>query len=142
MPDEPRSVIPIESDADVVTARQRARELAGTVELTSTDQTLLATAISEVARNITTYAVRGEVQLSIVHDSNGRRGICVVARDAGPGIEDVDLAMQDGYTSGTGLGLGLPGARRLVDDFEIQTAPGEGTTVTLVMWGRPNSRAI
>ena len=142
MPDEHLSVIPIESDADVVTARQRARELASTLELTSTDQTLLATAISEVARNITTYAVRGEVQLSVVNDSNGRRGIRVVARDAGPGIEDVDLAMQDGYTSGTGLGLGLPGARRLVDDFSIETAPGQGTTVTLVMWGRPNSRAI
>jgi serine/threonine-protein kinase RsbT len=142
VPDEHLSVIPIESDADVVTARQRARELASTLELTSTDQTLLATAISEVARNITTYAVRGEVQLSVVHDSNGRRGICVVARDAGPGIEDVDLAMQDGYTSGTGLGLGLPGARRLVDDFDIETKPGEGTKVTLVMWARPNSRAL
>jgi serine/threonine-protein kinase RsbT len=142
VPDEHLSVIAIESDADVVTARQRARELAGALELTSTDQTLLATAISEVARNITTYAVRGEVQLSVVHDSNGRRGIRVVARDAGPGIEDVELAMQDGYTSGTGLGLGLPGARRLVDDFEIETKPGEGTKVTLVMWARPNSRAL
>jgi serine/threonine-protein kinase RsbT len=142
VPDEHQSVIPIESDADVVTARQRARELAGALELTSTDQTLLATAISEVARNITTYAVRGEVQLSVVNDSNGRQGIRVVARDSGPGIEDLELAMQDGYTSGTGLGLGLPGARRLVDDFEIETAPGEGTTVTLVMWARSNSRAL
>jgi len=140
--DEHEAVIPIASDADVVTARQKARELAGAVELTSTDQTLLATAISEVARNITTYAVRGEVQLSVVRDSNGRRGIRVVARDQGPGIEDLDLALQDGYTSGTGLGLGLPGARRLVDDFEIETEPGRGTTVTLVMWGRPNSRAV
>jgi serine/threonine-protein kinase RsbT len=142
VPDEQESVIPIESDADVVTARQRARELAGALELTSTDQTLLATAISEVARNITTYAVRGEVLLSVVRDSNGRRGIRVVARDSGPGIEDVELALQDGYTSGTGLGLGLPGARRLVDDFEIDTEPGRGTTVTLVMWARSNSRAI
>jgi serine/threonine-protein kinase RsbT len=142
VPDEQASVIPIESDADVVTARQRARELAGALELTSTDQTLLATAISEVARNITTYAVRGEVLLSVVRDSNGRRGIRVVARDSGPGIEDLELALQDGYTSGTGLGLGLPGARRLVDDFEIDTEPGRGTTVTLVMWARSNSRAI
>jgi serine/threonine-protein kinase RsbT len=134
--DERRAVIPIESDADVVTARQKARELAGEVELSSTDQTLLATAISEVARNITTYAVRGEVALSVVFDNNGRRGIRVEARDDGPGIEDVDLAMQDGYTSGGGLGIGLPGARRLVDDFDIRTAPGEGTTVTLVKWGR------
>ena len=141
MGDEPQSVIPIESDADVVTARQRAREMAGALELTSTDQTLLATAISEVARNITTYAGRGEVLLSVISDDKGRSGIQVIARDQGPGIENVDLAMQDGYTSGGGLGLGLPGARRLVDDFHIETAPGQGTTVTLLMWARSNSRA-
>jgi serine/threonine-protein kinase RsbT len=139
--DEPQSVIPIESDADVVTARQRAREMAGALELTSTDQTLLATAISEVARNITTYAGRGEVLLSVIRDDKGRSGIQVIARDKGPGIENIDLAMQDGYTSGGGLGLGLPGARRLVDDFHIETAPGQGTTVTLLMWSRSNSRA-
>jgi serine/threonine-protein kinase RsbT len=138
---EPDAVITIESDADVVAARQRAREMAGALELTSTDQTLLATAISEVARNIRAYAVRGEVVLGIVRDDNGRRGIRVIARDDGPGIADVELAMQDGYTSGGGLGLGLPGARRLVDDFEIETSPGQGTKVTLVMWARPNSRA-
>ena len=136
-----QSIIPIESDADVVTARQQARAMAGDLELTSTDQTLLATAISEVARNITTYAKRGEVLLSVVHDDNGREGIQVIARDQGPGIENLELAMQDGYTSGGGLGLGLPGARRLVDDFNIETAPGQGTTVTLVMWARPNARA-
>ena len=141
MADDRQSVIPIESDADVVTARQRAREMAGDLELTSTDQTLLATAISEVARNITTYATRGEVELSVVKDDNGREGIKVIARDQGPGIENLELALQDGYTSGGGLGLGLPGARRLVDDFDIQTAPGQGTTVTLVMWARPNARA-
>jgi serine/threonine-protein kinase RsbT len=140
VPHEHESVIPIASDADVVTARQRARELAGALELTSTDQTLLATAISEVARNITTYAKRGEVQLSVIRDSDGRRGIRVIARDEGPGIENVDMAMRDGFTTGEGLGLGLPGARRLVDDFVLETAPGKGTTVTLVMWGRPNSR--
>jgi serine/threonine-protein kinase RsbT len=128
--------IAIESDSDVVTARQRAREMAAELELSSTDQTLLATAISEVARNITTYAVRGEVLLSIVRDDEGREGIRVVARDEGPGIEDLELALQDGYTSGGGLGLGLPGARRLVDDFEIESAPSVGTTVTLVKWSR------
>ena len=141
MPPEPEERIAIESDNDVVTARQRARELAAKLDLTSTDQTLLATAISEVARNITTYATRGEVELSVVKDDNGREGIKVIARDQGPGIENLDLALQDGYTSGGGLGLGLPGARRLVDDFDIQTAPGQGTTVTLVMWARPNARA-
>jgi serine/threonine-protein kinase RsbT len=135
------AVIPIESDADVVTARQQARSLAGRLALSSTDQTLLATAISEVARNITTYAQRGEVRLDVVRHADGREGIRVIASDEGPGIEDLDLALQDGYTSGGGLGLGLPGARRLVDEFDIQTAPGRGTTVTLVMWARPSARA-
>jgi serine/threonine-protein kinase RsbT len=132
---EDESRIAIESDADVVTARQRARELAADLELSSTDQTLLATAISEVARNITTYATRGEVLVSVVTDDE-RRGIRVVARDQGPGIEDIERALQDGYTTGGGLGLGLPGARRLVDDFTIDSAPGRGTTVTLVKWSR------
>jgi serine/threonine-protein kinase RsbT len=136
VPPEPEERIAIESDNDVVTARQRARELAAKLDLTSTDQTLLATAISEVARNITTYAKRGEVLLSIVRDNGGREGIRVIARDDGPGIENVDLAMQDGYTSGGGLGLGLPGARRLVDEFAIETAPSAGTMVTLVKWSR------
>jgi serine/threonine-protein kinase RsbT len=128
--------IAIESDADVVTARQRARALAVGLEMPSTDQTLLATAISEVARNITAYAVRGEVLLELVRDGHGRQGIRVVARDEGPGIEDVERALTDGYTTGGGLGLGLPGARRLVDEFAIETAPGAGTTVTLVKWTR------
>jgi serine/threonine-protein kinase RsbT len=127
--------IAIESDSDVVVARQRARELAAELELSTTDQTLLATAISEVARNITTYATRGEVLLSVVRTGD-REGIRVVARDNGPGIDDVELALQDGYTSGGGLGLGLPGARRLVDEFDIESSPSEGTTVTLVKWSR------
>jgi serine/threonine-protein kinase RsbT len=135
-----QSRIAIESDADVVTARQRARELAADLELSSTDQTLLATAISEVARNITTYAQRGEVLVSIVHDHE-RRGIQVIARDEGPGIEDLDRALQDGFTTGGGLGLGLPGARRLVDDFSIDSSPGRGTTVTLVKWSRSPGRS-
>ena len=138
---ERESVIPIASDADVVTARQEARAMASRLELSSTDQTLLATAISEVARNITAYAVRGEVLLSVIEDDGGRRGIRVIARDDGPGIENVELALQDGFTSGTGLGLGLPGARRLVHHFEIETAPGRGTKVTLVMWERESARA-
>jgi serine/threonine-protein kinase RsbT len=139
--DEVESVIPIESDSDVVTARQQARAMASRLDLSSTDQTLLATAISEVARNITAYAERGEVLLSVIQDDGGRRGIRVIARDEGPGIENVELALQDGFTSGSGLGLGLPGARRLVHHFEIETAPGRGTKVTLVMWERERARA-
>ena len=129
--------IAIESDADVVTARQRARQLAIALDMPSTDQTLLATAISEIARNITAYAVRGEVLIDRVRDPrDGREGVRVVARDEGPGIEDLEKALTDGYTTGGGLGLGLPGARRLVDDFDIETAPGKGTTVTLIKWTR------
>jgi serine/threonine-protein kinase RsbT len=134
--DDPAERIAIESDADVVTARQRARALAVGLDMPSTDQTLLATAISEIARNITTYANRGEVLIDIVRDARGRRGVRVVARDEGPGIENLERALTDGYTTGGGLGLGLPGARRLVDEFDIETAPGVGTTVTLVKWTR------
>ena len=103
--------IAIESDGDVVTARQRARTLAVELEMPSTDQTLLATAISEIARNITTYANggRGEVLIDIIRDGRGREGVRVVARDDGPGIDDLEQALTDGYTTGGGLGLGLPG---------------------------------
>ena len=128
--------IAIESDADVVTARQRARSLAIGLAMPSMDQTLLATAISEIARNITTYAERGEVVIDLVRHRDGRTGVRVVASDHGPGIEDLERALTDGYTTGGGLGLGLPGARRLVDEFDIKTAPGEGTTVTLIKWTR------
>jgi len=103
--------------------------------LSSTDLTLLATAISEVARNITTYAGEGEVLLRVI-ERGGRQGVEVVASDEGPGIADLELAMQDGYTTGKGLGLGLPGARRLVDEFELQTAVGSGTSIRLVKWAR------
>ena len=137
MPPDGPHTIPIESDTDVVAARQRARELAAAMGMTSTDQTLLATAISEVARNITAYAGRGEVLVSVVRGEDGASGVRVVARDEGPGIADVERALQDGYTTGGGLGLGLPGARRLVDEFAIDTAPSRGTTVTLTKWSRP-----
>jgi serine/threonine-protein kinase RsbT len=127
--------VAIRTDADVVTARQEARTMGASLGFSSTDLTLLATAISEIARNITTYAGEGEVALRVITDS-GRQGIEVVASDDGPGIADVELAMQDGYTTGNGLGLGLPGTRRLVDDFELETAPGTGTTIRLVKWTR------
>jgi anti-sigma regulatory factor (Ser/Thr protein kinase) len=130
--------ITIRSDDDVVAARREARELAASLGFEPTDLTLLATAISEVARNITAYAGEGEIVVS-VRNNGEQLGIRVVARDAGPGIDDVDLALRDGYSTGEGLGLGLPGARRLVDEFAIDTAPGRGTVVTMVKWG-PNRR--
>lgn len=129
--------IPIRFDGDVVAARQRGRELARGVGFTATDATLLATAISELARNIISYAGEGEIAIGVVHEAN-RRGVRVVATDSGPGIADVEQALQDGFSTSTGLGFGLPGARRLVDDFRIQSTPGHGTTVTIAKWGRGN----
>ena len=133
MEDEIR--VAIRTDADVVTARQEARTMGAALGFTSTDLTLLATAISEIARNITTYAGEGEVALRVVREGS-RHGIQVEATDDGPGIANVELAMQDGYTTGNGLGLGLPGTRRLVDDFELETAPGAGTRIRMVKWTR------
>jgi serine/threonine-protein kinase RsbT len=123
----------ITTDDDIVTARQEGRRLSSVLGSSSTDLTLIATAISEVARNIRLYAERGDVQLKLVREP-GRDGIVVVARDKGPGIQDVDLAMQDGYSSGGSSGLGLPGARRLMDDFDIRSRPGRGVTVTMKKW--------
>lgn len=123
----------IASDADIVTARQRGRALAQRLGFSGTDATLIATAISEIARNIVTYAGRGEIEIRPMF-AGGRRGIEVIARDEGPGIADVELAMQDGFSTGNSLGVGLPGARRLMDEFEIVSRLGEGTSVTMRKW--------
>lgn len=125
--------IPIRADTDVVTARQEGRELASALDFTPTEVTLIATAISEVARNIVSYADEGELCVAIV-EQGGRRGIRVVATDRGPGIEDIDKALQDGFSSGQGMGLGLPGARRLMDEFHLESVPGSGTTVEMTRW--------
>ena len=123
----------ITSDADVIAARQQGRDLAAQHGFSAGDQTVIAVAISEIARNIVRYARAGEVLLRAVNSAN-RTGIVVIARDQGPGIRDVELALQDGYSTSGGLGLGLPGARRLVDEFDIQSEPGKGTTVTMKKW--------
>lgn len=125
----------IAHDGDIVEARRKGRELAQTIGFAGSDLTIIATAISEIARNIVVYADRGEISLSVA-DNGGRRGIVVVARDEGPGISDIERAMRDGYSTGKSLGLGLPGARRLMDDFEIVSAVGEGTTVIMRKWKR------
>lgn len=132
---ETEACVAIEREADIVRARQKGRELAAELGFSSTDQTLLATAISELARNIVSYAGRGKVTLTAVQES-GRRGIVIMASDEGPGIRDLELAMRDGYSTGNSLGMGLPGARRLVDDFALASAPGSGTTVVLKKWLR------
>jgi serine/threonine-protein kinase RsbT len=123
----------IRSDRDIVVARQEGRALAERLGFTGTDLVAIATAISEIARNIIQYAGEGEVVLSEVR-KEGRSGILIVARDQGPGIANLELAMQDGYSTSGGLGLGLSGARRLVDEFEIVSEPGKGTTVTMRKW--------
>jgi serine/threonine-protein kinase RsbT len=131
-------LIPIAADTDVVTARQRGRDLAAQAGFSSGDQTVIAAAISEIARNILNYAKRGEISLSVVTNGD-RRGVVVVARDQGPGIRDVARALEDGYSTSGGLGLGLPGARRLMDDFDVTSTPGQGTTVTMKKWRRANA---
>lgn len=125
----------IDSDADIVVARQRGRELAAQIGFKGGDLTMIATAISEVARNIVVYAKRGEVRFS-AGSKGGKGGIVVVAKDDGPGIADVARAMTDGFSTGGSLGLGLPGAKRLMDELEIDSALGRGTTVVLRKWLR------
>jgi RNA polymerase sigma factor (sigma-70 family) len=125
--------VPIQSDADVVTARKKGRELAKQAEFSATDLTIIATAISEIARNIVMFAERGEIIVSLVGD-HGRQGVTVVARDSGPGIPNLDRALQDGYSGYGGMGLGLPGSRRLMDEFEISSEVGRGTTVIMTKW--------
>jgi serine/threonine-protein kinase RsbT len=126
-------MITIGSDADIVEARMAARALAAFVGFSEVDLVMIATAVSEVARNIVEYAKPGEVVLSVVH-SGLRRGLEVVARDRGPGIADVCQAMEDGFSTARGLGLGLPGSRRLMDEFHVQSKVGQGTTVTMRKW--------
>lgn len=131
--------IPIDSEIDIVTARQKGREMAARLGFSSTELTLIATAISEVARNIVEYARDGEISLSVVAQGD-KRGIVVIACDNGPGIPDIKLAMQDGYSTGKSLGLGLPGAKRLMDEFEIVSEVGKGTKITMKKWVQKNGR--
>ena len=128
-------VIPIKADVDVLTARQRARVLVSGLRFSTSELTLIATAISEVARNIVTYAGSGEIVLRIVQ-RGARRGLFVIARDQGPGIADIARAMEDGYSTSRSLGLGLPGSRRLMDEFELASEIGKGTEVTMTKWER------
>jgi serine/threonine-protein kinase RsbT len=125
--------VPIDTDEDIVEARRAGRRLAADLGFSSTELTLIATAISEVARNIRSYAGKGEVLVKLVSEDS-REGVVVVARDQGPGIPDLDLAMQDGYSTINSFGLGLPGARRLMDEFEIKSKVGKGVTVEMKKW--------
>jgi serine/threonine-protein kinase RsbT len=125
--------IAVKVSEDIVTARQAGSELAGDLGFTLTDRTMISTAISEIARNITSYAGSGEIRL-LIDVREGRRALVIQAEDQGPGIRDIPRALEDGYSTGRGLGLGLPGARRLMDRLTIDSAPGRGTLIEMWKW--------
>jgi serine/threonine-protein kinase RsbT len=135
MPCEVR--LKIESRADIIAARERGRALALQAGFSFCDSTLITTAISEITRNILEHATRGELILSLLENGSGK-GVKIIASDRGPGIEDIPRVMQDGFSTCLGLGIGLPGTRRLMDEFEISSSLGNGTTVTMEKWTRSN----
>jgi serine/threonine-protein kinase RsbT len=128
--------LPIQSGDDVVRVRQQVRVVAADSGLSLVDQTKLVTAASELARNTLVHGGGGMARVEVVKSANGRNGVRIGFADDGPGIADIDLALTDGWTSGAGLGLGLSGARRLVDEFELTSKAGRGTTVVVVKWSR------
>ena len=132
---DPETRVPIGHEADIVTARQKGRELAAEGGFSRTEQTLIATAISELARNIVLYAKQGEILIKPMQ-SGDRVCIVVVARDKGHGIADIPQAMQDGFSTSGGLGLGLPGVKRLMDEFHLESNANSGTTITIKKWKR------
>jgi serine/threonine-protein kinase RsbT len=125
--------VPINSERDIVLARQKGRAMATQLKFSLGNATLIATAISELARNIVSYAGRGEIVMSVTRNSD-RTGIMIVASDNGPGISDLALALRDGFSTSGSLGIGLPGVRRLMDEFDIDSQPGRGTIVTVTKW--------
>jgi serine/threonine-protein kinase RsbT len=126
--------VEIRDEGDIVVARKTGRDMAQEVGFRAVDCTKVATAISELARNIFLYAQVGTIVIRIVIDEDARKGIQIAARDSGPGIKDLDLVMRDGYTTSKGLGLGLPGTKRLMDDFELESESGQGTEVRVGKW--------
>jgi len=129
------STIEVGCDVDIVVARQQGRELAARIGFNQVELTMIVTAISELARNIVLYAGRGQISLHIERNHH-MTGIVVVASDRGPGISDVKMALQDGYSTSGGLGLGLPGIQRLMEECRIESAVGVGTTITVKRWKR------
>ncbi|WP_205875258.1 anti-sigma regulatory factor [Mycobacterium camsae] len=127
------TVVAINTSDDIVAARKAGHQLALELGFSLTDVTMIATAISEIARNITSYAGHGEVRVA-VDEREGRKALVVRAADEGPGIADIDRAMEDGYTTGRGLGMGLPGARRLMDRLVVESSLGRGTVIEMWKW--------
>jgi serine/threonine-protein kinase RsbT len=130
--------IRISDESSIVEARQRVRLLARSLGFGVVDQSRIATAVSELTRNVVRYATggRGELVVRELHSPDKRKGVEIVVRDDGPGIADVNVALRDGYSSGRGMGLGLPGTKRLMDEMHVDSAPGRGTTVTIRKWCR------
>jgi serine/threonine-protein kinase RsbT len=124
---------PVRQDSDVVQARQAVRKMAAELGFSLVDQTKMVTAASELARNVLVHGGGGSMRLEVLQDG-GRRGLRLIFEDQGPGIADIELALRDGYTTGRGLGLGLGGAKRLVNEFQIHSRVGEGTRVTIAKW--------
>ena len=129
----PRTALPVSDESDLVKVRQAVRAATVEIKCSLVDQTKVVTAASELARNLLIYGGGGEVRIDMLTEGM-RRGVRVVFEDHGPGIADVEQALKDGFTSGTGMGLGLGGARRLVPDFHIVSAAGQGTRVTITKW--------
>ncbi|WP_423406710.1 anti-sigma regulatory factor [Heyndrickxia sp. MSNUG] len=128
-------VININNEFDIVLARQKGREVSKELQFGGVDQARITTAISELARNIYLYAGSGQITISVLEES-GRKGIHISAVDNGPGINDIRMVLQDGYSTSGGLGAGLPGVRRLMDSFDIDSMPGSGTTISITKWAR------
>jgi serine/threonine-protein kinase RsbT len=128
-----RETVPIRTSSDVVLARQKVREWALELKFSIVDQTKIVTAASELARNTLEHGKGGKINLEVVEDIS-RRGLKLVFEDEGPGIHDLTAALRDGFTTSGGMGLGLGGSRRLVNDFAIESEPGKGTKVTVVRW--------
>jgi serine/threonine-protein kinase RsbT len=135
------AALPVRSDVDLIAVREAARTAAAAADFSLVNQTKLVTAVSELARNAVVHGGGGEVRLESVLKGS-LRGVRLVVTDHGPGIEDIAQALTDGHTTGHGLGLGLGGAKRLVHDFTIESAPGQGTTVTIAMWAAPGLTPI
>lgn len=123
----------VSSDKDVVEIREYAREIAEKIGFSNNDRTLIATAVSEISRNILEYARIGEISIKPLH-FDFQKGILIIAQDEGPGIADISLALEDGYSSGRGMGVGLPGTKRIMDEFTIESEPGTGTKITMYKW--------
>lgn len=132
---EPQSCVNIHKEWDIVGARQLGREMAKELGFGTVDQARIATAVSELARNIYLYAEQGQICFEIIENIE-HKGLCMTAIDAGPGIPDISQVMQDGFTTSGGLGAGLPGVRRLMDEFDIRSEVGKGTRIKTIKWVR------